>query len=171
MCKLCNTNRPAIKTVRKNSSKLRKEINAIVYDYLSEYMCNFCSTSLYTSCKHNNTSIDKAILQKLYNAYKPFSGRKLSKIKCETKRATKCILGCTIRIYTKNDGNITVTYMAILRFTKDKKRIYGKTRNTLEEAIKDRIELIKKYKTEKQVHEYLKSIEKYNQKLKESQNE
>jgi len=171
MCKLCNTNRHIIKPTNKNSTKLRKEINAIVYSYLGEYACHSCFRSLYISCKCNNTNIDKAVLQKLYNTYKPFSGRKLSRDKGKTKIVTKTILGCIVRKYTKNDGNITTTYLAVLHPTGNKKRINGKTKNTLEEAVFDKIELIKKYGTEKQLHIFLKSIERYNQKLKESQNE
>jgi len=171
MCKLCNTDRHIVKPMNKNSTKLRKEINTIVYNYLGEYVCYKCFKSLYTSCKCNNTNIDKAILQKLYNTYKPFSGKKLGRDKSKTKIVTKTILGCIVRRYTKNDGNITTTYLAVLYSTNNKKRIAGKTKNTLEEAVFDKIELIKKYGTEKQLHIFLRSIERYNRKLKESQNE
>jgi len=170
MCKLCNTDRPAVKTVYKNSSKLRKEINTIVYDYLGEYACNYCFNSIYISCRHNNTNPDMAILRKLYNAYKPFSYKELDIAKRITKTTEKGVLGCTIRIYTKIDGKATITYTATLR-THERKYLHGKPRNTLEEAIEDKIELIKKYKNKKTLDLFLKSIEKYNQKLRESQNE
>jgi len=171
MCKLCNiADRPAVKTISKANTKLRKEINAIVYDYLGEYACLTCFRSIYGSCKRNGTDIDKAILRKLYNTYKTFSSNKLSAAKNATKMTEKGVLGCTIKIYNRNNGKSTITYTATLR-TSENKYFHDKPKNTLEEAILDKIELIKKHKGKKSLDAFLKSIERYNQKLKESQNE
>jgi len=170
MCKLCNTDRPAIKTLRKTSTKLRKEITAIVYDYLGEYACHTCLCNIRQSCKHSNTNPDKVILKKLYNTYRPFSGKQLGTARYKTRITEKHVLGCSVRVYTRLDGKPTIRYMAVLR-TLERKYVSSKLRNTLEEAVEDKIELIKKHKGKKSLDAFLKSIERYNQKLKESQNE
>jgi len=171
MCKLCNTDKPAIKTIRKTSSKFRKEIAATVYDYLGEYACSTCITSLSNSCKSPTASIDHLILLKLYHAYRSFTGKKLWRVKSSMRVIRKSVLGCTITIYTRENGTTAVSYTAAVRVPGKDKRIYGKPKPTFEEMINDKIALIKMYKNEAALDLFLRSIERYNQKLKESQNE
>ena len=170
MCKLCNTDRSIIKTIRKTTIGNRKKIVDTIYDYLGEYACKGCINSIKISYDSSNISLDKAILQKLYNSHRTFTSKDLGSIKNITKMVRRYILGCRVTIYTTAIGDVTISYIAVLRNT-ERKYLHGKARNTLEEAIQDKVELIRKYKSKKSLDLYIKSIEKYNQKLKESQNE
>ena len=171
MCKLCNTDKPTIKTLTKRAGKDRKLILNTVYDYLGEYVCDVCCNSLHNSLRDGTgSSLDRLILLKLYRNHRAFTSTQLSRIKDHNKRSKKSVLGCTVCMYYRIDNTIHTVYVAVLRMV-DRKVIYGKSRNTLEEAVEDKIELIKKHKNEKSLHLFIKSIKKYNQKLKELENE
>ena len=170
MCKLCNTDRPIIKTLTKRAGKDRKLILNTVYDYLGEYICDICCNSFHNTLRNGtSSSLDQLILLKLYRNYRAFTSTQLGRIKDHSKRSKKSILGCTVYTYYRINNTIHTVYIAVLRMS-DRKVIYGKARRTLEEAVEDKIELIKKYKNEKSLHFFIKSIERYNQKLKELEN-
>jgi len=171
MCKLCNTDRPTIKTLTKNAGKDRKLILNTVYDYLGEYVCYVCYSSFHNNL-HNgsSSSLDEFILSKLYRNYRTFTRRQLGGVKDRHKKVQTSVFGCTICMYCRSDNTIHTSYTAMVPLSRNK-HLYGKARNTLEEAIEDKIELIRKHKNEKSLHLFIKSIKKYNQKLKELENE
>ena len=119
MCKLCNTDRPV-------STRLSSAIVQIaVHEYLGEYCCNTCSTTLAEIFKKDTNSLDRVILQRLYRSYRTYNSKDLAKSKAKSSmRAPQGYLGSAFGIKITNS-----TYIASIN------NIYLGTYSTLTEAL------------------------------------
>jgi hypothetical protein len=81
MCKLCNTDRQI-------PTNVIAEVQFVAYEYLGEYMCQFCRSAVSKSISTGKTP-DEAIMLRLYKTYYQslLSKKEKTKYKCSKYRA------------------------------------------------------------------------------------
>lgn len=131
MCKLCNTDRPSLKYAR-------SEISIAIKEYIQEIPCKTCSSAVRHAINYDGLALDRAIMGRLYNSYKPYREETLSRIKRKNgmgeKSVSTKIPGVRALVYPTGK----VTYL--LYITKNKSKVHKTLQEALDAKIKYMVE-------------------------------